>query len=127
MPRECLPPHLQDQPHIDWPKPFDKVSRNETSFCGDPPTLLGGTTIKPIPLPGEWTYQRANLAPGTPIWVPRYYYAYTTAAGVHFRAGTRWNDGIGDAPEGWSGYYSYPSFTVKKPYGDPPFDLPETS
>ena len=115
MPKECLPPHLQDKLHNDWPWPFNKISRNTTSFCGEPPTLVEGDTLKPIPRPGQFTRQIANLHPDTPAWVPRTYYAITYANGIHVRIGTRFDD--------IDGYYTYPSFTVKKPYGDPPFNF----
>ena len=89
MPKECLPPHLQNAKHDDWIWPFSYVPRAWTSYCGSDPGY------KPIPEPGQ---QVSHL------WPP--YYAITTENRWHFRIGARWDD--------VDHYYQFPSLVVKR-------------
>ncbi len=94
MSKDCLPPHLRDAKHWDWPKPLQWVPRSWTSFCfgGRVPKLLAGNQTRtrmnaigvhapaPIGEPGSWQIS----------WPP--YIALTTRSGRHFRLGLRWDD-----------------------------------
>jgi len=107
----CLPKHLEDSRHDDWPWLFRWVPRRWTSFCGDPPRKLFGNQpvvavvgtkfpgqvflyCKPVPQPGQWHVN----------WPP--YVAFTTKGRWSFRLGARWNDAQGEA------YFSFPTFKI---------------
>ena len=85
----CLPDHLKDKKHDDWPWPFRYVPRSWTAFCGKDPGY------KPIPEPGKAVRH---------LWPP--YFAVTTKGRWHFRIGARWDD--------VDHYFQFPTFTIKK-------------
>jgi hypothetical protein len=103
MPNECLPPHLQDRLHEDWPYPFNSIPRGNTAWCGDPPTVLAGVN-RDVPGPGQFTVQRANIH-NPPAWMPLIYIAQTSWFGFHTRIGPRY-DRIDK-------YYNFPSVAGK--------------
>jgi len=88
--KNCLPEHLQDKLHDDWPGPLKKVPRWANAFCGDGPDWPEEITAerrKPIPPRGTrtWHWRDKNGQ-----W--RRYYAWTSDHGLHFREGFRWDD-----------------------------------
>ena len=88
--KKCLPEHLQDKLHNDWPPPLNKIPRWANAFCGDGPEWPEEITAdrrKPIPPRGTrtWHWRDKNGE-----W--RRYYAWTSKNGLHFREGFRWDD-----------------------------------
>lgn len=88
--KHCLPEHLRDKKHNDWPFLLNNIPRWFTAYCGDGPDWPSELTLrlrKPIPPPGTETY---HLLDRNGAWRP--YYARTWATGLHFRVGYRWDD-----------------------------------
>ena len=85
--RHCLPEHLRDRKHEDWPPPLNQVPRWANAFCGDEPVWGEGSAHQPIPPPGQETYQLVDTAGRR-----RPYYAFTSESCWHFRVGFRWDD-----------------------------------
>ena len=89
--RECLPDHLKDKLHNDWPWPLNKIHRSTSAFCGggepDWPPEIPMEARKAIPPPGMVTYHHRDQAGN---WRP--YYALTTKDCLHMRNGFRWDD-----------------------------------
>lgn len=95
MSKDCLPEHIKNGKHTDYPWPLKWVPRRWTSFCWPVPKKLAGNQIltiykakdgsvfaapKPIPRPGEWQFSRP------------FYVAFTTKSRWSFRLGARWDD-----------------------------------
>lgn len=111
MSAECLPDHLKDKRHDDWPWPFSLVPRAWTSYCGKPPKKVAGnqalSTVvidwvsydypKPIPPFGQWHRAEADM------WFS-FYFALTSKLGWTFRFGSRYDD--------VDHYYTFPSFKI---------------
>ena len=94
--KKCLPEHLRERLHDDWPGPLKKVPRWANAFCGEGPVWPEEITLerrKPIPPWGTrtWHWEDKNGA-----W--RRYYAFTTEEGLHFREGFRWDDIVWGRP-----------------------------
>ncbi len=88
--RHCLPPHLRDRLHEDWPPGLNKIPRALTAFCGQGPAWPEEISVKrrkPIPPPGTETW---HLWDSAGYWRP--YYALTTVTCWHLRVGFRWDD-----------------------------------
>jgi hypothetical protein len=95
--------------HSDWIWPFRYVPRRWTILCGNPPQKALGTTPlrtaqfhglqvrypQPIPPPGHWHFTTWPI-----------YFGMSTRSGWHFRIGVRYDD--------IDGYYTWPSFTLKR-------------
>lgn len=81
--------------HADWPEALRWIPRTVTTWVGLPPVIIDGNTQDPKPIPdrGKW-------------YVARGFFTMTTEDGIHIRFGFRYDD--------VDGYYSFPSFTVKK-------------
>ena len=86
--RHCLPEHLRDLKHDDWPPPLNRIPRSMTAYCGVEPAWGEGSAHKPIPPPGQETFYLIDQN-----GLRRPYYALTTEGCLHFRVGFRWDDG----------------------------------
>ena len=85
------------------------IPRGATSWCFvEPPIILLGNygiaLPKPIPEKGRWQVSVVQMCRGWPVFLP--YAAVTTRRGYHVRIGARWDD--------VDGYYTFPSFALKK-------------
>lgn len=92
--RHCLPEHLRDRLHDDWPPGLNKIPRALTAFCGQGPAWPEEISVKrrkPIPPPGTETWHLWDKAG---YWRP--YYALTTRDCWHLRVGFRWDDSPDD-------------------------------
>ena len=99
--KDCLPEHLRDAKHDDWPWPFKYLPRSINAFCGmGPRWWIGeGYQSKPIPDPGFRSAHRIDLNGES-----RPYSAITYKNGYHTRCGYRWDD--------VDGYYNYVVFSA---------------
>jgi hypothetical protein len=86
MPKSCLPEHLKNERHRDWPWPFKYIPRAWNAFCGKGPADIRGWK-DPIPLPGMYRWHLWDMEGSF-----RPYFAYTFQSGLHFRTGFRWDD-----------------------------------
>jgi len=112
---KCLPEHLRDRLHDDWPWPISMIPRSWTIVCGsdwpEAPELLAGDSgwtsedrgrfghfadeffekykeRFPIPKPKHWVITAVMYD-----WIPLPYFAITLPNGWHFRIGVlRWDD-----------------------------------
>lgn len=84
--RHCLPEHLRDRKHEDWPPPLNQIPRWANAFCGSEPVWGPGSAHQPIPPPGQETYHLVD-----PAGHLRPYYARTTENCWHYRLGFRWD------------------------------------
>lgn len=89
MPKECLPEHLRDERHTDWPWPLSYIPRAWNAYCGLGPIWVEapGYQSKPIPDPG---FKSAHDFDKNGEERP--YSAQTYANGFHVRHGYRWDD-----------------------------------
>ena len=89
--RECLPDHLKDKRHDDWPPPLNRVHRSTSAFCGggepDWPAEIPAEARTAIPPAGMETGHHRDRAGN---WRP--YYALTTDRCWHLRVGFRWDE-----------------------------------
>lgn len=85
--RHCLPEHLRDLKHDDWPPPLNRIPRWMSAYCGIEPAWGEGSARKPIPPPGQETFHLVDQN-----GLRRPYYAFTTRGCLHFRVGFRWDD-----------------------------------
>ena len=85
--RHCLPEHLRDLKHNDWPPPLNRIPRWMSAYCGVEPAWGEGSAHKPIPPPGQETFYLVDQD-----GLQRPYYAFTTEGCLHFRVGFRWDD-----------------------------------
>ena len=112
---ECLPIHLRDKKHDDFPWPLSLIPRSWTIVCGadwpEAPELLAGNSgwtledrgaighhteefiekygaVFPIPKPKHWVITAVMYD-----WIPLPYFAITFPNRWHFRIGLlRWDD-----------------------------------
>jgi len=101
MPRECLPDHLKDAKHTDWPWPFSYIPRAWNAYCGQGPYWVEapGYQNRPIPDPG---FKSAHYFDKNGESRP--YSAVTYKNGYHVRRGYRWDDS--------DFYYNYVVFSA---------------
>ena len=89
MSKECLPDHLKDERHTDWPWPFSYVPRAWNASCGDGPVWFEGPEYQPKPIP-EPGFKSGHDFDKTGEYKP--YRATTYSNGFHVRRGYRWDD-----------------------------------
>lgn len=73
----------------------------------EPPYVLVSNQAdptKPVPEKGAWQLTAVQVKKGWPLFLP--YFAFTSASGIHFRAGCRYDD--------VDHYYTFPSIALKK-------------
>lgn len=106
--RECLPAALEWELHNDYPSSLRWIPRQTTSWCmAGPPVVVFGDQRRgplPVPPPGDVQLSFVRVRRDLPFFLP--YFAATTEGKWHFRIGARWNP--------LEGYYTFPSFTLKK-------------
>ncbi len=111
--RHCLPEHLRDRKHDDWPPPLNQIPRWANAFCGSEPVWGEGSARNEIPAPGQETYYLVDMDGHR-----RPYYARTTENCWHFRVGFR-----RDGPDGYYNFIPPQLFTFKRVPG---CELPST-
>ncbi len=104
MPRECLPPHLQDELHTDWIWPFSYVPRAWNAYCGKGPIWETGPEYQSKPIPDRG-FKSAHTWDSAAFGEHRSYWAITYSNGLHIRHGYRWDN--------VDNYYNYVVFTAK--------------
>jgi hypothetical protein len=112
---DCLPEHISQKKHDDFPWPLSLLDRKVNVICGilPPKKIMGNPdprewkgAPKPVPLQGNW--QLSILTIPTCWWSVRLpYLAFTTWNGWHFRFSPfRWDD-VDD-------YHTLPGIAFKK-------------
>lgn len=109
MPESALPPGLKRKKHTDYPPGLRWVPRGWTAWrWGEPIQIVGswfgGEHPKPITEPGTWQLSFFPRAAWWSLW--GLYFEFTTAGGLHFRIGARWDD-VDD-------YVEWPSVAIKR-------------